>query len=240
MKLQVTGWGSGPQVVLIHGSLFSAEVTWSAQRALGERWTVLVPNRRGFGDSPPAEGEDFEVDAGDIIELLEEPAHVVGHSYGGIVGMLAAARAPHLVRSLTVIEAPVYQVAAHIPEVASYLQRSKERQDRPRDPEAFLREFLGPREGGYSQDLLQGAQLMLNQRRPWEADIPFDQLANAPFPKLVISVGHSPIHETTCDAVAERLAAERTVLRGKGHVVQRADGFHEALEAFFAKARKGG
>ncbi|MEX5305609.1 alpha/beta fold hydrolase [Kocuria sp. CPCC 205258] len=47
-------------------------------------------DRRGYFPNPPAEVEDFEVDAGDVAELLTGPMHLVGHSYGAVVALLAA------------------------------------------------------------------------------------------------------------------------------------------------------
>ncbi|WP_409495610.1 alpha/beta fold hydrolase [Amycolatopsis sp. cmx-11-12] len=56
-----------------------------------ERWTLLAPDRLGHGKSQDGV-RDFEVDAGLIAEqLLDEPAHLVGLSYGAIVAMFTAA-----------------------------------------------------------------------------------------------------------------------------------------------------
>ncbi|RSM70165.1 hypothetical protein DL991_38315 [Amycolatopsis sp. WAC 01375] len=50
---------------------------------------------------------DFEADAALIAEqVLDEPAHLVGLSYGAIVALLAAVRRPEMVRTLTVVEPP--------------------------------------------------------------------------------------------------------------------------------------
>ena len=61
-----------------------------AQRPLAERYRLLVMDRRGFGGSPDIDRSDYEVDAADVAELLGDGAHLVGHSYGGVVAMLAA------------------------------------------------------------------------------------------------------------------------------------------------------
>ena len=45
------------------------------------------------------------------------------------------------------------------------------------------------------------------------------ELARAPFPKLVISGGHSPAFEAVCDVLADRTGAERAVLAGRGHTI---------------------
>ena len=49
-------------------------MTWKAQYPLADRWTLLVLDRRGFGESPPADTDDFEDDARDIAEALGDGA----------------------------------------------------------------------------------------------------------------------------------------------------------------------
>jgi pimeloyl-ACP methyl ester carboxylesterase len=76
-------------------------------------------------------------------------------------------------------------------------------------------------------------------RRPWEGDFGLDELAAAPFPKLVISGGHGQAFEDICDAIAARLSAERAVITGAGHSVQRTGApFNEQLEAFLRQATR--
>ena len=113
--LHVEAWGSGTPVVLVHGSLATGAEEWDAQRPLAEEgFRLLVVDRRGYGQSPAADGEDYLVDADDIAELMGDGAHLVGHSYGGLGVMVAAARRPEATKSLTVLEAPV-AVAEHDP-----------------------------------------------------------------------------------------------------------------------------
>jgi hypothetical protein len=73
---------------------------------------------------------------------------------------------------------------------------------------------------------------MMVERVPWEAEIPFEALAAAPYPKLVVSGGHSAAFDAVCDVLEERLRAERAVLPGAGHSIPRAPGFNDILEAF--------
>ena len=83
--LSVDSWGSGDPVVLVHGSLATGAEEWQAQRPLAdEGYRLSVPDRRGYGRSPAAEGEDFLRDADDIADLMGSGAHLVGHSYGGL------------------------------------------------------------------------------------------------------------------------------------------------------------
>ena len=55
--LFVDSWGSGVPVVLVHGSLATGADEWQAQRPLAdEGFRLLVPDRRGYGRSPAAQG----------------------------------------------------------------------------------------------------------------------------------------------------------------------------------------
>jgi pimeloyl-ACP methyl ester carboxylesterase len=103
--LFVHSWGAGTPVVLVHGSLATSNEEWQAQRPLAdEGFRLLVVDRRGYGQSPVVEGEDFLRDADDIAELMDEGAHLVGHSYGGLVVLFAAARRPEATLSLALLE----------------------------------------------------------------------------------------------------------------------------------------
>ena len=58
--LFVESWGAGTPVVLVHGSLATGVEEWEAQRPLAdEGFRLLVLDRRGYGQSPVADGEDF-------------------------------------------------------------------------------------------------------------------------------------------------------------------------------------
>jgi pimeloyl-ACP methyl ester carboxylesterase len=102
-------------VVLVHGSIVDARRTWRHQRTLAEHWTLCIPNRPGFGASPSLGRGDFDLEAPLIAELLGDGAHLVGHSYGAVIALLAAAGRPGAVRSLVVSEPGVLQLAAGNP-----------------------------------------------------------------------------------------------------------------------------
>src|SRR5512134_2201578 len=104
-KLFVDSWGTGTPVLLVHGSLATGADEWQAQRPLGdEGFRLLVLDRRGYGRSPAADGEDFLRDADDIVALMDQGAHLVGHSYGGLGALFAAARRPEATLSLALLE----------------------------------------------------------------------------------------------------------------------------------------
>ena len=235
------------RLLLVHGSIVNADVTWSAQQLLRERVDVVAPNRIGFPPGPPVDRVGFADELVWIEPWLAPATHVAGHSYGGVVALLAAARWPARVRSLTVVEPPAFTLAAGRPEVDRYVARARQLwADGPADPELFLRAFLrwvgAPDPPGRpTPALLQGARRLRAEEPPWEAEFPAGALAAAPFPILAVSGGHEPAFEAVCDALAEQAGAERVVLAGAGHSVQRLGApFDELVSSFVERAELDG
>src|SRR5438270_12809731 len=117
MTIDVVTQGEGPPVWLVHGAIADPEGTWEHQAPLAERWSLLVVRRPGFGLAPPPAGSDWVAEGGALAELLEEPGHLVGHSYGALVAFEAAGRRPESVCSLTLVEPPAYSLIRGDPEV---------------------------------------------------------------------------------------------------------------------------
>ena len=232
--------------MLVHGSVVNADLTWSAQKPLVERFEIVTPNRRGFPPGPDVDYVDFEDEAVWLDQFLAPGTHLVGHSYGGVIALLAAARRPELLRSLTVVEPPAFGAARGVPAADEFMARVEEHwTNGRRDPGEFLRGFLAlvgssTPPGNFTPDLLQGARTLMVERPPSEAVIPFAELSRAPFPKLVVSGGHNAAFEAVCNVLAERLGAERAVLPGAGHSIQRLGApFNELLAAFVERAEEG-
>jgi pimeloyl-ACP methyl ester carboxylesterase len=115
-----------PRLLLVHGSVVNADLTWSAQKPLAERFETVAPNRRGFPPGPDVEHVDFEDEAAWLEQLVAPGTHLVGHSYGGVISLLAAVRYAHLLRSLTVIEPPAFGIARGIPAADEFMSRIEE------------------------------------------------------------------------------------------------------------------
>lgn len=232
------------RVVLVHGSVLGGAATWSGQKPLADRFELMVVERPGFPPSPPVARVDFEEDAALVASLLRPGDHLVGHSYGGVISLLAAARQPEPLCSLAVLEPPATRVALDVPVVAEFARHAQELwADGPTDdPEAFLRAFLVAVGSSFDPpsplppDLEQTARLLTVERGPWEARIPVPELRAAPFAKLVVSGAHHPAFDAICDALERDLGAERLVLPGHGHAVQRHPGFNDALASFVERA----
>src|SRR5437660_10953064 len=121
-----TRMGSRPRLLLVHGSVVNAELTWNAQKPLADRFEVVAPDRRGFPPGPDVERVDFEDEALWLEPFLEPRTHLVGHSYGGVIALLAAARRPEAIASLTVIEPPAFGVARGVPAADEFTARIEE------------------------------------------------------------------------------------------------------------------
>jgi pimeloyl-ACP methyl ester carboxylesterase len=223
-----------PRLVLLHGSVTNAALSWGGQRELAERFELVLPNRPGFPPNPPIERVDFEDDAVWLEDAVRPGDHLVAHSYGGVVALLAA---PSLaLASLMLIEPPAFGVARGDPAVERWLEVAAAL---PRDSvRAHLEAFLPhvgapfPLPDPLPPDLQQGAEAFYSERRPDEAVIPLEPL---PYPLLVVTGDHEPAFEAVADVICAHLGAERLVLPGAGHAVQRAPGFNAALEEFVTR-----
>ena len=244
MKLHVHEWGSGPPAVLVHGSILGARHAFVMQQPLTERWTLLAPDRIGHGDSP-AGRSDFEVDARLVTEqLLDQPVHLLGNSYGGIVSMLAATQRPENVLSLTVVEPPSVSVARGDPGVEAMAVSMEEMRDRPPEDDRELLALFFSRVGvdmevpdPLPEPLLLGTRALRTTRQPDEAQIPLAELEASGIPMLVVSGGHSDGFEAICEAIASATGARREILTGAGHQVPRlGEPFNELVEGFWRRA----
>jgi pimeloyl-ACP methyl ester carboxylesterase len=227
-NLFVESLGSGECVVLVHGSLATGSEEWQAQQSLaGDGFRLLVPDRRGYGRSPAARGEDFLVDAEDIAELMGDGAHLVGHSYGGLGVLFAAARRPEATLSLTLLEPATLALGQHHQAARTLVSavRSLWNQQIP-DEEWVIRflKIVGSDPDALSPELIAAAVSLVpvfrDGRRMWEPKLPLAALAAAAFPKLVVSGGHSAGFDAICDDLAERIGASRMVIEGAGHEIQ--------------------
>ncbi len=106
--------GEGEPVVFVHGSVDDLR-SWTQQLpSIGASYRAIAYSRRYARPN-----EEIEPDADnqtvphvdDLVTFLQvvdaTPAHLVGHSWGGLICLLAAIRHPQVVRSLVLQEPPV-------------------------------------------------------------------------------------------------------------------------------------
>jgi pimeloyl-ACP methyl ester carboxylesterase len=104
--------GHGPRVVLVHGSLGDYRQWSPIAASLSTRYSAVAISRRYHWPNPgpaPDAPYTYEGHRDDLLAYLRvtgEPAHLVGHSYGAGIVLLAALREPRIVSSLILIEPP--------------------------------------------------------------------------------------------------------------------------------------
>jgi pimeloyl-ACP methyl ester carboxylesterase len=97
--------GAGEPLVLLHPGGADSRAFEVILPGLAAAFHVYRPDRRGHGRTADVEGPiTYELMAGETIAFLEQvvggPAHLVGHSDGTPVALIAALRRPDLVRKL--------------------------------------------------------------------------------------------------------------------------------------------
>jgi pimeloyl-ACP methyl ester carboxylesterase len=102
--------GSGPTLVLLHGVPKTSYHWRHLVPRLTERYTVVVPDLRGLGDSArPFDGYDSVTMSEDIAELMRALGHdvyvVIGEDWGAPIGYHLAHRHPDRVQALVFAEA---------------------------------------------------------------------------------------------------------------------------------------
>lgn len=255
--LNVVVWGRGEPVVCVHGSLSWGTFAFREQRPLASSHSLVLPDRRGYGASPVTGPSDFSVDADDIAALLGDGAHLVGHSYGAVVALLAAARRPDAVRTLTAVEPAALSAArgdAAVEELIATLGDVHTAASSLSPAEFVLRflEAFGYRRGvdmperpKLNPEGIRAATTTMTERPPWEAEIPLDALARAGCPTLIVSgrwdnlaAGEQALGRrafgAVCDTLTRSLDARRVIIDGWAHGCQYSgEPFNSALLSFW-------
>jgi len=109
--------GAGEVTVLLHSSGMSGD-QWrrTAEPLVRGGARAIVPDLLGSGRSAPwPEGKPFRFShdvevVGSLLEQIGRPVDLVGHSYGGLIALHAAAAAPARVRSLALYDPVAFGV----------------------------------------------------------------------------------------------------------------------------------
>jgi pimeloyl-ACP methyl ester carboxylesterase len=110
VKVHYTMAGHGPAVILLHGYAETSRMWMPIIPVLAARFTVIVPDLPGIGDSAiPTQGLDMKTAAIRIHELARSlgvsKARVVGHDIGLMVAYAYAAQFPSETEKLVVMDA---------------------------------------------------------------------------------------------------------------------------------------
>ncbi len=104
---------SGPTVVFVHGLVMDNLSSWwyTVATKAAKDADVICYDLRGHGMSErPPSGYTISDAVADLVGLLDalevtQPVHVVGNSYGGVVGLALARQHPERAASLVLLEA---------------------------------------------------------------------------------------------------------------------------------------
>ena len=89
--------GSGPALVITHGSVATKEQWIPATEHLADHFTCFVHDRRGRGSSGSAAAYDLSSEVADIAAMMAVAgpgAHLLGHSYGALCALAYAETQP--------------------------------------------------------------------------------------------------------------------------------------------------
>ena len=103
-------YGSGPPLLLVHGSFSDQHSNWElVAPLLSRQFTLHAVARRGRWQTDATTGHRLEDEAQDvaaIVRSIDEPVFLLGHSYGAQVALAAALELPDRLRKLVLYEAP--------------------------------------------------------------------------------------------------------------------------------------
>ena len=104
----------GDQVICLHSSMSSSRQWEGLMKRLQHSYQVTAVDLHGYGHGPElAAGTVFSLDreveiVADVVDQMDGPIHLVGHSYGGAVAIKAAQVYGQRVRSLILYEPVVF------------------------------------------------------------------------------------------------------------------------------------
>ena len=107
----VEGRPDGPPIVFLHGVTGRWQAWLPVMMAFAADWRLYALDQRGHGLSgraPRYHVVDYAADAVAFLRgVVRQPAVLVGHSLGAIVGIAVAAQAPDAVRALVIEDPPL-------------------------------------------------------------------------------------------------------------------------------------
>ncbi len=236
VALHVHESGAGPPVVLLHAFPLSADM-WAGNRAtLADRWRVITPDLRGFGQSRLGDDQpSLDAVADDVAALLDrlglDRVVLGGLSMGGYVTMAFLRRHPGRAQALVLADTK----AGADPEAAAANRRriaARLESDRSADVlvEDVLPALLGPTTGRDRPEVIGRVTEMVGSAPPAAAAWAQRAMAARPdslatlrtadVPALVIRGEEDALSsQADAEAMVEALPQGRlVVLPGAGHL----------------------
>lgn len=139
--------GQGPPLVLLHGTGVDRHVWDDVVPQFGEQFTVYAVDRRGRGES--VDGGDYAIerefeDIEAVVDAIDEPVNLLGHSYGAIC-LIGAVPGLSGLRRLVLYEPPLWRPGGDSspPEGLDRMEAMAERGDKEDLLEAYYVDLLG-------------------------------------------------------------------------------------------------
>jgi pimeloyl-ACP methyl ester carboxylesterase len=223
--------GTGPPLVLVHGST-ADHTRWAKVRPELERqFTVYAMDRRGRGGSGDSEVYSLEAEFDDVAAVVEAAgpgASLLGHSYGALCALEAALRTS--LRKLVLYE-PAFGVEGlqmYEPDARRRVEELAAAGDREQLLVTFFREIVQMPEGDIEmmrkdpswQGRLAAAHTAVRELADAEYVFDRERFSKLDVPTLLLLGSESPeMLRRPTELVAEALPNVRVaVLQGQGHV----------------------
>jgi pimeloyl-ACP methyl ester carboxylesterase len=255
--------GHGPDIVLVHGALGDWRQWTGIAGQLDARYRIIAVSRRSHWPHVSASPDvpyTYETHRDDLLaylRLLPGAVHLVGHSWGAGVVLLAALARPWIVKTLTLIEPAFHSL---LPDAGAGLE--SELEDRAKmlaavrslvaegRSEEAARLLIDWTQGGAGRfdELPAAARSALLENAPTVGpnfsttapDVSLDDLRQLAAPAMVAHGEHTrPYYRAIAEAAAAALPqATLRVIPGARHmsIVERPEQVAGALEAFISSA----
>jgi pimeloyl-ACP methyl ester carboxylesterase len=235
--------GSGSPVMLLHSTGASSAQWRALVERLATRFHVIAPDLVGYGATTHWRGRGAfglaheAALVGALLDRLDEPAHLVGHSYGGAVALHVARTRGDRLRSLTLFEPVAFHLLRdgdaddaaalrEIGDVAAEVARALGCGDYAAGAGHFVDYWNGP--GAWAavpvvrQDALMArlSKVALDFQAALHEPTSLEDLERIAVPTLLMQGEHSPRStQRICRRLAGTLRALRmATVRGAGHM----------------------
>lgn len=224
--------GSGPPLLLVHGGLCDHFAWYFVVPLLAPKFTVYTFDRRGrgaSGDTQPYAAAREREDIAALLQAIGKPAHLLGHSAGGILALQAARHERSLLSLILYEPGFVIDGAREFPgpEILAQMQSALAAGNREQALRIAMRESVGATDTeiaalaslpGWSR-LLSVASAIPNDWTLWQERFQADEVRDLRTPALMLMGNVSPLwlRKGTEAVFAALPDARLVVLEGQGH-----------------------
>ena len=249
--------GSGrPPLVLVHGFPLDSRMWESQVNSLSDRWRVIAPDLRGFGQSKAESAFTLESLADDIHVFLEQlvakPCVLAGLSMGGYVALAYAKKYAKDLRGLILVDTKAEADTPQAKEARAKMIELARTQGAAAVAEQMLPKMLAPGTQQSRPEVVRSLRRLMEECNPQTIEYALlamrdrpdrsGELASIEVPTLVI-VGDADA--ITPPEGAEKMAksipgAKLEIIRGAGHMapMEQPEQVNRAMERFITGLSK--